>query len=144
MIETVVISGINLYEQYGLILAQKTIGVPKKKIITIEVPGRDGKLDITDQLYNVPKYENRVIELSFISIKGLNNNDNWGTQLSRILNQFHGKNCEITFSSDPGYKYKGRCSVDDFQDKNSARRYLFNLDCEPYKYSVNDETEKML
>ena len=49
---------------YGLVLSKKTIEAPSPKLETVDIPGADGKLDMTEYFGDV-KYNNRKIKLEF-------------------------------------------------------------------------------
>ena len=51
------------YEAFQLILASKTIGTPSPKTETIDIPGGDGVLDLTEY-FGEPKYGNRKLSLA--------------------------------------------------------------------------------
>ena len=141
--EKVYLNDIDLHNTYGLILGSIDISTPERRVLTIDVPGRDGVLDITDQLYSEPKYRNRTIELKFFNVRGLRNQMDWPAMYSTILTAFHGKVVRIRFSKDPNHYFQGRCNVG-FEERGGSRGFIMTFDCEPYKYSVADPTVKSL
>ena len=142
--ETVIIDNVNVYSVYGLIIAHKDIGIPEKQLMQIEIPGRDGNLDFTDNFYTESKYGNRTITIRFINLQGLNNDMKWPDLLSELLYRFHGKIVPITFSEDDEYFYSGRCSIDGFEYTNGRRVINMTFDCEPYKRLISSPDTKML
>lgn len=141
--EKVYLNNTDVQETYGLMLGSKEISTPERQVITIEVPGRDGVLDVTDQLYSEPKYKNRTIELKFFNVRGLKNRAEWPDMFSTILTAFHGKIVTIRFSKDPNYYYSGRCFVE-CEEKGGSRGFIMTFDCDPYKYLVADPSTKSL
>ncbi len=55
------------YDDFKLILSQKTIGTPSPKTETIDIPGGDGVLDLTD-FFGEVNYNNRILTFEFSSI----------------------------------------------------------------------------
>ncbi len=95
----------------GLVLYSKTISPPKARTTTVEVPGRDGNLDITEALTGRVMYEDR--EISFI-FRVPNPKEEWASVYSGVLNKIHGKKMDIVLDDDPDNTYTGRVSVDEF------------------------------
>lgn len=143
MIEQVILNGTNLYTEYGLILASKQIDAPVRKRITIDVPGRDGEIDITERIYSsTPVYKNRNIVLKLICPEDLDT-DKGAEKIGALLAAFHEKNTDIIFSDDEDYKYVGACSViASYANKRLDVSMTFN--CKPYKYLISDTTQKRL
>ena len=53
------------YEDFGLILSSKEIGLPTPKTESVSVIGRNGDLDLTDAFGNNVKFEKRKLKLNF-------------------------------------------------------------------------------
>lgn len=143
MREKIYINDTDLQSEYGLLLANKEISVPERQLLTLEIPGRDGLLDITDQLYSEPKYRNRTIEVQFMNLRNVGNSMTWPELLTAISTEYHGELVQIQFSSDMDYYYVGRCSIE-FEEHGGNRGIAMKFDCDPYKYSVSDPSEKTL
>lgn len=143
MIEQVILNGTNLYTEYGLILASKQIDAPVRKRITIDVPGRDGEIDITERVFSsIPIYKNRGITLRFICPQNLDT-DKGAEKIGALFAAFHEKNTDIVFTDDEDYKYVGACSVTaNYANKKLDVTMVFN--CKPYKYLISDTTQKKL
>ena len=55
------------YDSFNLYLNKKTIGTPSPKTETIDIPGGDGVLDLTD-FFGEVKYNNRDLSFEFSTI----------------------------------------------------------------------------
>ena len=120
---------------YGIVLSDKTIDTPEPKTESVDIPGADGSIDMTELLGSV-KYKNRKINLIF-SIVDKRNAALLETY-SAILADLHGKHFEsIVLDDDPGYKYIGRVTGVTLSSSDSVPRISIEIDCEPYKQSVN-------
>lgn len=95
----------------GLVLFSKKISPPVVKTTSVEIPGRDGNLDITEALTGRVAYEDR--ELSFV-FRVPNPKEEWADVYSKVLNKIHGKRMDIVLDDDPDYYYTGRVSIDEF------------------------------
>ena len=102
-------------------------GNPEFKSYTVDIPGRDGLLDLTDSLDGNVHYNNRSVEFRlFIAGKRL------GERLNQI-NSYHGRFVKFSSSYDNDYYYKGRLSVDVEEKKSNYAYVNLSFDCEPFK-----------
>lgn len=85
------------YEDFGLILSSKEIGLPTPKTELVSVIGRNGDLDLTDALGDDVKFENRKLSFTFSLLNGARD---WTATLSNLSNYLHGKKMELTDSRD--------------------------------------------
>ena len=97
------------------------------KTKTIEVPGANGVIDLTESLTPFPVYNNRTGSLEFAllndrmehytrynsaphSVTKQYANDNskmWAVIYSDIMNKIHGRKCHLILEDDPGGNYDG-------------------------------------
>jgi len=135
------IDGIDFYSEYGLLLSSKKISPPSPKVITIDIPGADGCIDLTEALNGEPKYNNRDIFLSFTKI----GKSSISLSTYRLVaNKFHGRTCKIVFSDIPGYYYEGRVAVKDFDADGTIGKLEIECDAKPYALEVLDSTEEFI
>src|SRR5699024_8115291 len=103
------INGKHTYYHYGLYVTNTApIAPPEVRTQYIEVPGRNGNLDLTDVLTGRPVYGDRKITLE---MGGKKPAGEWPGFFSRFLADVHGKKVEIVFDNDPGCYYVGRAIV---------------------------------
>ena len=69
------------YEDFGLILSSKEIGLPTPKTESVSVIGRNGDLDLTDALGDDVKFENRKLSFTFSLLNGARD---WTATLSNM------------------------------------------------------------
>lgn len=121
------------WDDFSLILNSKLIGSPEAKTTTVEIPGADGVLDISEYFGEV-KYKNRKLSFDFSTIvpkcEFLN-------LFSAIQNAIHGKRIRIILDDDPDFYYVGRISVSEWKADKNIGRITIDCDCEPYKYRMN-------
>ena len=121
------------WNDFQLILATKTIGTPSPKTETIDIPGGDGVLDLTE-FFGETKYDNRNLSFEFSSMVIPSE---FMTLFSTVQNALHGKKMTITLDDDPGWYYVGRISVSEWKADRNIGKLVVDCDCEPYKYQIS-------
>jgi hypothetical protein len=128
-----IINGISM-RLYGCILISKEIPPAEPRPQYIEVPGKNGKLDVTDFIGLT--FENRVISMEFRQKK------NSRYQLYRTeIEKLNGKQVTLTFTDNGELYWKGRLKVTEYS-KVVDRLYgiSFELDADPFPYHhITDE-----
>jgi hypothetical protein len=133
--EGVTFDGLHSYTDFDLILNSVAISPAEPKTYYVEIPGADGKIDITDSMGDV-RYKNRTISIGF-TYKGTH-----GEQLnaySRLGNAVHGQRMDVSIDADSNYHYEGRVSIKKCEHMPYACTFDVECDVEPYKYHAADE-----
>lgn len=107
------------------------ISMPEAKTVLLEVPGRSGRLDLSEVLTGDVAYGNREIKLK---LAAKTNREKWVETCYHIFNKYHGRVVQITFDEDPGHYYVGRATISDPQRVASAGQLTINIDAEPFRY----------
>ena len=126
------------YDDFGMILSSKDIGIPEPKTETVSIMGRDGELDLTDALGDDVKYKNRNLQFTFSLINGAKD---WAAVLSKLSNYLHGKRMRIILDADKTFYYWGRCTINSFKTDCTLAIITIDCDVEPYKREVNSASE---
>ena len=88
---------------FGIYLSKVTIGTPSPKKFTVDIPGADGSLDMTDYFGGV-KYDSRKITLIFTFPQ---RGQQLLTAYSDFLNAVHGKRFDsIILDDDDNFHYE--------------------------------------
>ena len=124
------------WNDFQLILASKTIGTPSPKTETIDIPGGDGVLDLTE-FFGETKYNNRSLSFEFSSMVIPSE---FMSLFSRVQNALHGKKMTIKLDDDPDWYYIGRISVSEWKAERNIGKLVVDCDCEPYKYQISTTT----
>jgi len=102
----------NSYDDWGLYLAEPvTVSPPEVYTYMVDVPGRNGALDLTESLTGDVSYYDREISCKFVCQAP---RPQWPDIHAKIMNAIHGRRMEISISDDPDYKYEGRVYVDEW------------------------------
>lgn len=121
------------FDDWNLILTEKTIGLPSPKTSSVNVEGADGVLDTSEILTGEIKFSNRKLEFNFTM---LDKYEDFQDKITEIANYLHGQKLRIILDDDPTHCYVGRCSIDQWASDKRIGRIVVKCDCEPYKYDV--------
>lgn len=127
------------YLDWNIVLTKAEIPLPKVKVITVDIMGADGVLDLSEVLTGDVKYDTRIAKLTFEAM-----DDSKFTELiSEIGNYLHGKMVTFTLSDDDEFYYVGRASINDWECNRRKGKIVITVDCEPYKLE-NEDTVVMI
>ncbi len=132
MFNDVLFDKTSLYEEFGLILTNKDIGVPKMKGKTVDVDGADGSIDLSSVFGRV-FYENRKLSFTF---KIGDRSRPFVQVFSDVQNLLHGKEMNIILTEDGFWKYHGRVSVNKWKVNKHIGEMVIDVDAEPFKTST--------
>lgn len=122
------------YDDFKLILSQKKIGTPSPKTETIDIPGGDGVLDLTD-FFGEVKYNNRDLSFEFSTMVP---QSEFMDLFSRVQNALHGQKMQIILDEDAEWFYTGRITVSEWKAEKSIGKLTIDCDCEPFKSRLGD------
>lgn len=132
------------------------IAPPPLKTNTIEVPGANGVVDMTEILVGRPLYENRTGSIDFYIDNTADeycgkftDSDRlgpyrWDYAYDKILNTLHGFKKKVILSDARSYYYEGRVSINSYKSDKLTGTITLDYDLEPFKMSVNSTTEEWL
>lgn len=131
------------FRDWGLFVANNNpIGEPKQYTNYIEVPARNGLIDLSEALSGRPVFTSREIK---IYLAGFRDTTTWESVMSAFRNNVMGRVCKIIFDTDPGYYWRGRIGITDFKPVKEWGKFLLEIpEAEPYKYSVTSSSEPWL
>lgn len=129
-----VVNGVDLSTEFKMVLVDGyTLEPPSPKTYVVDIPGGNGKIDLTESLIGDTVYDNRTQEFDFYII----DEENFETVKTNVSNFLHGKDFDYTMTMDPGYTYHGRFTVTEY---NHARYQIgkvghihISIDAKPFK-----------
>lgn len=129
-----IVNGVDLSIRFQMALLDGyTLEPPEPKTYTVDIPGGNGVIDLTEALTGDVVYNNRKQEFTFAVID-VKNFEKVKTEVSNFL---HGRSFDYTMTMDPGYTYHGRFSVDSYSHEAYANcllgRFKITVDANPYK-----------
>ena len=124
------------YINFSLILKKGglTLETPKAKTEYVEIPGADGKLDLTDYFGDV-KYSNRKLSASFETML---RHQEFFDLIETIANAIHGKRLNIILDEETNFYLVGRVNVNQYKSIEQIGAIVIDADCEPYKLEINE------
>lgn len=111
------------YEEYGLILANRSISPPTPKVYRVKLEGANGSLDMTEWAGEI-KYNDRTVSMTFRDMNG---------QHIPVVQALTGRLCKITFSDDLDHYYEGRCDSVTSNTRKRVTDLALKFTCKPYR-----------
>lgn len=132
----------NSWDDWHLIPTSRPVfNPPKPKLKTVDVPGGDGLLDVSELLTGYPVYENRTGSIEFMVHNGY---EEWQVAYSNIMDYLHGQRLRAVLEDDPDYFYEGRYSVNIWKSDKAYSLITIDYSVNPYKQSVLSTTDEWL
>ena len=122
---------------YGLIVAPYAISMPEPQTNFVEIPGRDGALDLSEAFGTV-RYADRIIPLTLYARAPFD------ALISTFAADVHGRRMNVIFDRDPTYYYDARITLEDVE--KHAGYCELSLECrsKPYKLEHFETTITVL
>lgn len=131
-------SAANTLKDWFLVpLSRPVIAPPKQKLQTINIPGANGVLDLSNSLTHYPVFENRTGNLKFAVLNDKPGHD-WLTVYTKIMKFLQGNDVKMILEDDPKYFYEGRVYVDEWDSKSDGTwsEITLGYDLQPYRRSI--------
>lgn len=125
------------FTDFGLAIGNNNyIEAPEYDTYYVEVPGRDGLLDLTEMITGRPTYRTREIN---IELGGMGDPNTWDAKISQLRNLFHGHVVKLIFDNDPTYYWTGRAEIIDYDRFRNLGTFTLAIpQADPFKYSVEE------
>lgn len=127
-----------LMSDFGMKLLSVELGKAEVRTSTLEIPGRNGALDLTEAVTGYPVYKNARHKLTFDFEDG--NYDAWIAKSSRLRGKIHGRRLPVVLGNDAFY-YDARISVDTAKLNKCYSQITVELDAEPYKLAIKSSLD---
>lgn len=120
--------GVISTDELGLLFQDFDIPTPEIQEHKIEIPYRDGSVDLTSA-YGKTAYNNRVVTLKLADARDYQTRQ---TARRSLQTAIHGKERDLVLSIQPEYTIRGRWSIE--VDETHARTlYVVTGDCQPFR-----------
>ena len=125
------------HADYGLIVAPYAIPMPEPQTNFVEIPGRDGALDLSEAFGTV-RYADRIIPLTLYVRAPFD------ALISAFAADVHGRRMNVIFDRDPTFYYDARITLEDVE--RHAGYCELSLECraKPYKLEHFETTITVL
>lgn len=142
MYHSVIFGDKNTWDDWRLVPASRPLfNPPAQKVTTLEIPGGDGVIDLSQSLTGYPVYQNRTGSIEFIV---MNDFKPWHMAYSDIMDYLHGQKMRAILEDDPEYFYEGRFTVNTWKSEKDWSRITIDYDVGPYKWSLLSSTDDWL
>ena len=127
----------NTWDDWHLVPSSRPlINPPQVKSNYIDIPGRDGNLDMTTALIGRPVYKNRTGEWEFLVLNEYDDGEDWTTLYTSIMQYLQGQEYKVILDDDPAFFYYGRLEVNAWKSQANWSRIVINYNLGPYKYDL--------
>lgn len=124
----------NTWDDWRLVPSSRPLfNPPAQKVKTLDIPGGDGVIDLSQALTGYPVYQNRTGSIEFIV---MNDFKPWHIAYSDIMDYLHGQRMRAILEDDPEYFYEGRFTVNAWKSEKNWSRIVIDYDVGPYKWSA--------
>lgn len=116
------------YNDWGVILENTSVTPPMPKRYLVDVPARNGTLDLTAELTPTMRYGSRQITYTFRVKAG-----GWDDLMSTIYGDVHGKTLDVVSDLDPSWHWHGCVMVDSFESNQRTGILVILVEVDPFK-----------
>ena len=132
----------NTWDDWHLIPSTRPLfNPPSTKTHYLDIPGGNGKIDLSESLTGYPVYDNRTGSNEFYVANGY---VSWEKLYSEIMNYLHGRTMKAYLEDDPYFYYEGRFEVNQWKSDKYWSTITINYDVYPYKKEPNSSLEPWL
>ena len=118
---------------YGLIVAPYAIPMPEPQTSFVDIPGRDGTLDLSEAFGTV-RYADRTIPLTLYV------RTPFDATVSTFAADVHGRRMNLIFDRDPTYYYDARVTIEDVEKHAGYCELSLECRAKPYKLEHYETT----
>ena len=140
---SLIIDDKNTWDDWHLIPSSRPFVSPPTVLENyIEIPGRDGFIDMSELLGGRPHYGPRSGSWEFIVDPDYALSEPWDTKFSKIMRYLHGKTHHVTLEDDRYCYYEGRLKVNSWRSDANWSSITIGYVLQPYKremYMVGTE-----
>ena len=122
---------------YGLIVAPYVIPMPEPQTNFVEIPGRDGALDLSEAFGTV-RYADRIIPLTMYARAPFD------AAISAFAADVHGRRINVIFDRYPTYYFDARVTVEDVERHAGYCELSIKCRAKPYKMEHFETTITVL
>lgn len=128
---------INTWDDWHLIPSSRPVFEPAAPMFKyVDIPGRDGQLDITDYLIGRPTYSDRKGSFEFIVKNGY---DDWTIRRTQMAEFLNGRKMKVFLEDEPDYYYLGRFVFKGWKSEKDFSHVTIEYQVEPYRYYITGE-----
>lgn len=140
MYHSIIIGEKNTWDDWKIVpLSRPVFNPPSQKIKTVDIPGSNGILDLSESLTGYPIYNNREGTFDFYVLE---EEKPWYQTYSEIMEYIHGRNLKAYLEDDKEYYYEGRFSVGSWNSSKGYPKISIDYSVGPYKWLYRTSLEE--
>lgn len=126
-----------LKDWYIVPLGRPVINPPTQKRQTIDIPGANGQLDVSNSLTHYPVFNNRQGQLQFAVLNDIPAHD-WLTVYTKIMKFLQGNEVKMFLEDDQKWFYEGMVWVDNWDSRSDGTwsEVTLGYDVQPYRRAI--------
>lgn len=129
----------NTWNDWHLVATSRPVfNPPSLKRKTLDIPGGDGLIDVSEALTGYPVYNNREGSFEFVV---MNDYLEWQEAYSTISDYIHGQKMTAFLEDDPSYYYEGRFTVSNWKSDKNYSLITIDYDVAPYKRRFSESSK---
>lgn len=122
------------WDDWALIPSERpVIELPSVNTMYVNVPGSNGRLDLTEVLLGFPTYKNRSGSWKF-HIAHDKSVYTWERLYEEMASYLHGRHRTCVLTDDPAYYYEGRFTVEKLTPAKLLSNITVKYDLDPFKW----------
>lgn len=147
----------NTWDDWHLVPSSRpSFAMPKLKSYTQDIPGANGKIDLSSALTGYEAYDNRTGSIEFIVMNQdldtslgdrygyLTGTSGWSSAKASIANFVHGKQMKVEYEDASNWYFLGRVTVNEWKSSEKYSTITLDYDLGPYRYSITDSGDQWL
>ncbi len=138
MEEYAIINGLHSKTDLKLTIRKKTIQQPDIKGNTLSIPGSDKTVNLLKAISGKTNYGARKIKIEF---QKADIDRSFYEIYSKAADLFHGEECQVIFSDDPGFYYTGTGKIAKGEKEGRICDFTMEITAEPYKNDITATDE---
>lgn len=138
----VTFDNVHTYHDLGLEVIDYQKGTPEPYTGYVEIPNRDGWLDLTKAVSNKARYRDKIYTFD-IMYKEIGDTNLFGTgesNIEKFVSYVNGYRCSIAPDDENGYTSNGRVTCEYVEHKPDYTIVRVTCNCEPYSIVTKRET----
>lgn len=136
-------SVVHSFNDFDLVYKTHNVEPPTPRTQTIDIPYRDGVLDLTEvNGKEFIRYNSTTLEITLVD---LNYGWHFESKFSKLKRNILGKRKKIIIDNDPSYYYLGRVvSFSDVDKSANSGAIIVTCEIDPFKYSIHSNADNWL
>lgn len=129
------------WTDFGLVPTERPyVVMPPVRENTIEIPGMNGVLDLSDVPLGYPTYGVRTGSWTFYVAHDVTQLS-WEQTYAKLAQYFHGRKHQCILTDDRSYYYQGRFSLGNLKADKMCDQITINYTLEPFKWMIWTTTQ---